>query len=106
MSTHWTEAQTKLARIMLAADESNAAFMEQFGKTKAAALTRVARLDNHPKVRRWSNTPTAGSARPTPQALADAERRLIAPRSLTAEVFRDPPPGYSALDRKQSGAST
>jgi hypothetical protein len=35
--------------------------------------------------------------------LDDRERRMLAPRSITAFVLGDPPPGYSALDRKQSG---
>lgn len=30
----------------------------------------------------------------------DAHRQLEAPRSLTSEVFGDPPPGRSALERK------
>jgi len=34
--------------------------------------------------------------------LADRERRLsTAPASLTAAAFGDPPPGYSALDKRQ-----
>lgn len=40
------------------------------------------------------------------QTLADEareERQAIAPRSLTAETFGDPPAGRSALDRKRSG---
>ncbi|MGM4906286.1 hypothetical protein AB8B21_05585 [Tardiphaga sp. 866_E4_N2_1] len=33
--------------------------------------------------------------------LDDARRRAVAQRSLTAVAFGDPPPGYSALDRRE-----
>lgn len=41
---------------------------------------------------------------PTEQASADLERRNEAQRrqDLTASVFGDPPPGYSALDKRRS----
>jgi len=38
--------------------------------------------------------------RPTEQMLADAAKRCNAPRSLGAIAFGDPPPGWSALDRR------
>lgn len=38
------------------------------------------------------------SSRPTPEMIADAERRANAPRDLTAMIFGDPPKGRSALD--------
>jgi hypothetical protein len=40
------------------------------------------------------------------QAFADKERRNAAygQRSLTATVLGDPPPGYSALDKRRPGA--
>lgn len=34
--------------------------------------------------------------------LIDRERRSLAPRTITALLFGDPPPGYSALDRRQA----
>lgn len=34
------------------------------------------------------------------EALVDRNARAAAPRSLTAFVFGDPPPGWSALDRR------
>lgn len=41
------------------------------------------------------------SGRPTAEMLADRDKRYYAtPRSLTSWVMGDPPPGYSALDRK------
>ncbi|SFM00141.1 dnaA protein helix-turn-helix [Bradyrhizobium sp. NFR13] len=47
---------------------------------------------------------------PTPRELAhaammeDARRREMAPRSVTALLFGDPPPGFSALDRRETRA--
>ncbi|MCS3725482.1 hypothetical protein [Bradyrhizobium betae] len=42
---------------------------------------------------------------PTEQAQADFERRSAARdrQDLTARVFGDPPPGYSALDKRRAG---
>jgi hypothetical protein len=34
--------------------------------------------------------------------IEDAKRRSLAPRSITSAFFGDPPPGMSALDRRQS----
>jgi hypothetical protein len=39
-------------------------------------------------------------ARPPSELIEDAQRRALAPRSISAFVFGDPPPGYSALDRR------
>lgn len=47
---------------------------------------------------------TAG--RPAPALLAEAQRYLYAPRTISQQLLGDPPPGYSALDRKRQGAST
>lgn len=38
----------------------------------------------------------------TPGQLADRDRRLLAHRTLTAIFCGDPPPGFSALDRRVS----
>lgn len=49
-------------------------------------------------------TPISGDehvfARPTAEMYADRNARLNASRTITASVFGDPPPGYSALDRR------
>lgn len=34
------------------------------------------------------------------RAIAERDARLAIPRSLTAEIFNDPHPGWSALDRR------
>jgi hypothetical protein len=40
---------------------------------------------------------------PPPELLAEREMRLMAPQTLTGALCGDPPPGFSALDRKQRG---
>lgn len=45
------------------------------------------------------------ASRPSEELIAEARRRAAAtPRDLTGMFFNDPPKGYSALDRKMSGA--
>lgn len=41
---------------------------------------------------------------PTPKAWAERERRMSAPRTLTAEFCGDPRPGQSALDKMRASA--
>ena len=40
--------------------------------------------------------------RTPPEVIEDAQRRSLAPRSITSAFFGDPPVGWSALDRRQS----
>lgn len=61
------------------------------------------------RVRRRERCPSNRASRAVLQieipadVLDDRECRMSAPRTITASVLGDPPPGYSALDRKQSG---
>lgn len=41
--------------------------------------------------------------RPNDTLIAEARKRLYAPRTISQELFGDPAPGYSALDRKRQG---
>ncbi len=40
------------------------------------------------------------SHRPDEVLLSDAQRRLLMPRTITQAILGDPPPGYSALDKR------
>ncbi len=73
---------------------------------------RERRIENE-RVRRAKNrAPTIRSSRPPSQVhtvqrppddiMADRDRRHAAPKTLTAWLCGDPPPGWSALDRRQS----
>ncbi len=67
------------------------------GRTKGSVNQRIERLELQPfyAARAWEKT-----LRPDPAALAEREQRLaLAPRDLTAEIFGDPLPGYSALEK-------
>lgn len=109
MSAHWTQEQFALASEMLARGDDNAAFLAAFGKTKTAARSRRDRLKNGAAPRIYAKgAPRSGSATSERFVIpadvrADADRRAgIEPRSLTAAILRDPLPGMSAFDRKNS----
>lgn len=53
-----------------------------------------------------SSSPSFGARssalnRPAPDLIAEAHKRLYAPRTISQQLLGDPPPGYSALDRKR-----
>jgi hypothetical protein len=47
--------------------------------------------------------PVMTNKRAPDERIAEREYRLALPRTLTGQYFGDPPPGYSALDRKRQG---
>lgn len=98
-SKTWTDDDTDVARKMLADGEGEEVFLSRLGRTRAAAVDRVKRM-NHKAAR--DGLPAM--ARASSEALADARRRAIAPRSLTAWLCGDPAPGRSALDRRGASA--
>lgn len=44
-------------------------------------------------------TDRGGRSEPPPEVLEEANRAAMAPRTLTAIMFGDPPPGRRAIDR-------
>ena len=46
------------------------------------------------------------ASRPEEDILRERDIRLATPRTLTQQLLGDPPPGYSALDRKRQEART
>lgn len=103
--TRWTDEETKLARRLLADNATDERFMESLGRTRSMAIDRIRYVDV-PRYRdRRKNRPPAviPPSRTVPhEVIADAFRRAVAPRSITAFVFGDPAPGYSALDKRPS----
>lgn len=104
--TRWTDEETALARKLIAANATDAEFWEAFGRTRSMAVDRIRYVD----VPRYRNR---GKCSRTPiiihpmkaipdEVFADAYKRASAPRSITAFVFGDPAPGFSALDRRAS----
>jgi len=117
----WTEAETELARanLHLRAKE----FLEKTGRTRQAAKCHLNYVDNPETARKRAEAKAAYKRTneeyraklkgkwvpdrnvPPPEVIEDAIRRATAPRSITAILCGDPCPGFSALDRKQAGAS-
>lgn len=115
----WTPQDEELAKKLLEARATEAEFQEKLGRSKAASYAHFYYLKHGDKNRpdRIRLRPSRGKnivgeegasadvvlsyARPAVQLLEEAKQRLLAPRSITAMLCGDPPPGYSALDKKQ-----
>lgn len=70
---------------------------------RATALREKSKDDNPRRaIRTVTPHPVLAFSRPTPEMIAEAQRRADAKRSLTAEFFGDPGEGFSALDRRQA----
>jgi hypothetical protein len=95
----WTDEETEIARQMFAAREPDSEFRRRLGRSKQLAWQRIYRISFPEK----SIPACLVDVRvDVPEgAWNDADRRANAPRSLTAWFFKDPPPGYSALDQRQ-----
>jgi hypothetical protein len=95
---HWTSEQDNLAASLIAQNASKQEFYEKVGHSKGAAYSRMRAIGRSIIRQRRTRTMERTSTRPTPGMLADAERR----EQLKLTVwFGDPPPGYSALDRRK-----
>lgn len=101
--TRWTIEETKLARRMIEENATEAEFWEAFGRTRSMAVDRIRYVDvpRYRDRRKNSPKPPPNPTKAIPdEVIADAFRRASAPRSITAFVFGDPAPGFSALDRR------
>lgn len=106
----WSSEEAGIARKMLARGATDEEFRSTLGRTKSAAQTRIRYIDDgrvrdRAKARgkgRMTIAPMPARNRVAPAgAVADAQRRASAPRTITAFVCGDPAPGQSALDRLQ-----
>lgn len=111
----WTDEETELARAHYTRAISPADFFRLVGRTKDAAGRRLEYIDR-PEVREkhlrkmqmYRDAAKASgvmnvAARKVdapPELIEEAARRAKAPRSITASIMGDPPPGFSALDRR------
>ena len=105
----WTPEEDEIGRRLLEEDASKAEFLENLGRTKKAASGHFSYVEHRAMVLRRRREVPAGRGPTRQVTIADApsivivndeQRQLVAPRSLTSEVFGDPPPGRSALERK------
>lgn len=94
----WTAEQVATARRLLASKATNEECLAVLGRSRRACYVRIAR-DGYAKIviedRRFP---------PPPSLIEEAEKRAKAPRTITGWLFGDPPPGYSALDRREQRA--
>ena len=99
---NWTEEETRIARRLMQENAPEEEYRRLLGRSKVCARARLERVDYFS---------AGGSRRSEPEALTvptsvwiERATRLGAPRSLTASIFGDPAPGFSALDRKRASA--
>jgi len=120
MSRPWDDEMTQRSREMKArGGATDAEYIRAFGRNRKAVMARLRYLDN-PAVRAAQaergviylrssetyraklkgNRPLPKRAIVPPEAIEDAMRRASAPRSISAFLFGDPPPGWSALEKR------
>lgn len=96
--TTWTMEETEIAREMFKRNAHRREFWDVFGRTKDNCKQRLKRLAE--KEMRVSIRSVSVSV--PERVWEDRNRRLIAQaRDLTGSIFKDPPAGYSALDKQR-----
>lgn len=107
----WSDEDTLTAIQMLKARAAPEEFIKRLNRTMAAAISRRSYYQKDEAVRqmRAMHAPMTslltGKKMPPAHVMQEAERAMTAPRSLTALICNDPPPGRSALDRRNAQVS-
>lgn len=97
----WTPDQIAIARELHAACATEAQCMARLGRSKAACNTKIYNIRSVERVAaRVANGQPPLQATIPDEVIADAIRRARAPRTITSWICGDPPPGYSALERR------
>lgn len=102
----WSEEDTLTAIEMLKAKTAPEEFVRRLNRTMCAAIQRAVYYKNSERIlemrRKRAPLTSLLTSRTAPPAhvVQEAERAMMAPRSLTALICKDPPPGRSALDRR------
>jgi hypothetical protein len=108
----WTDSEWLTARRMKVADATAEQIAEALGRTIESVRSKFKnhglpppRLVSRP-VDPAATEDDAPARRVDASALADRDARAAASRgrTLTQSIFGDPPPGFSALDRKRQEA--
>jgi|SRR5687768_1318685 len=121
MNKFWSPDELETLHRMLAEKKTPKEIAEVLGCVRSRVDSRIRlerktpeqRLADKKKKAKWFQMNRAGcarsyrdstisSSRPASELIEEAQQRALAPRSLTAEFFGDPPKGWSALDRRQS----
>jgi transposase len=96
----WTDAEIAIVREMDASGDSVADIAERLGLSIDQARYALYRARREG---RDDDAPVSSRA-PPHAVLVDRERRIAARnrQTLTGELFGDPPPGFSMLDRRSA----
>lgn len=115
MNRDWTEEETEALRAMVSAGLTYTDIATAIDRTYAAIKSRVRYINISKEVRDTANAKKRARRviktaphkrvdviRPTipDEVIRDAMARAMAPRSITAHFFGDPPQGFSALERR------
>lgn len=101
----WTPEQDAIALRLLQEDAPESRFRAELGRSKINSQLRHKRLLFQSRAEQARETKSLGlGLHVPPEAIADRDRRIKAPRSLTALLCGDPAPGQSALDRRLQDA--
>lgn len=99
----WTQEELELARRLLAERKPDSVFRKLLGRSKAHAqgivLYYPERL-NHDRRALGATIELELRVNVPPHVREDADRRAVAPRTLSARICGDPAPGQSALDKR------
>lgn len=94
----WTSQETELARELYQQRAPNEVFVELLGRTKTCAASRLNRVNAPSAVGHFVSSESKVNV--PDHVWEDRNRRLMAPKSLTARLCGDPEPGRSALERR------
>lgn len=98
---HWAPAEIAIARRLIEEGANDEQCIKAVGRNRHACWMK---LDNDRKRAASAAFVREANPRPKPEMLAEASRRSLASKSITAFVCGDPAPGMSALDQRENRA--
>ena len=115
----WTDDETAMLKQLKAEGYKNKVIAFKLERTEISVAERwrwvnksedmkeKRRLQVHQNRKLWRSTQAENvvtrAFRAVPEVLAERDYRLSLPRTIGQIILGDPPPGYSALDRKRQG---
>lgn len=95
----WTAQETELAESLLAEKATNEMFIAALGRTRRCCESRMHRIRFPAKTGHYAQE---GRLHIPVEVITDRNKRLMAryQMDLTGMTFNDPPPGFSALEKR------